>query len=57
MVKQYLILELETSKDIPDLSDKVAGRAYVLDGVEDANIVKVETARELAQVIAGVVNG
>lgn len=51
-MKTYLILELQTSKDIPDLSDKVAGRAYTLDGVEDANVVRVETARELAEVVA-----
>jgi hypothetical protein len=55
MVKQYLVLELQTSKDIPDLADKIAGRAYVLDGVEDANIVRVETAEQLAAVIAEMV--
>lgn len=54
-MKTYLVLELQTSKDIPDLADKVAGRVYVLDGVEDANIVKCETAQELAAVIAEMV--
>ena len=54
-MKTYLVLELETSKDIPDLADKIAGRAYVLDGVEDANIVKCETEEQLAAVIAEMV--
>lgn len=29
----YVLLEVEVEKDIPDLTDKVAQRAYVLDGV------------------------
>ena len=54
-MKRYLVLELELSKDIPDLADKIAGRAWTLSGVEDANIVKCETAEELAAVIAEMV--
>lgn len=54
-MKRYLILELELSKDIPELADKIAGRAWTLDGVEEAQIVKCETAEQLAAVIAEMV--
>lgn len=33
--KTIIVLEVLQSKDIPDLLDKVAGRIYTLDGVED----------------------
>lgn len=38
-MRRYLILELELSSDIPDIADKVAGRAWTISGVEDAKIV------------------
>lgn len=54
-MRRYLILELELSSDIPDIADKVAGRAWTISGIEDAKIVKCETAEELAAVIAEMV--
>lgn len=33
--KTVIVLEVLQSKDIPDILDKVAGRIYTLDGVED----------------------
>ena len=33
-VKTYLLLSLEHSKPIPDLSDLVAGRIYTMDSIE-----------------------
>ena len=54
-MRRYLVLELELSKDTPDLADKIAGRAWTLSGVEEAHIVKCETAEELAAVIAEMV--
>ena len=38
-MKRYLILELELSSDIPDIADKVAGRAWTISGVENANVL------------------
>lgn len=43
MTTTYILLEVTHSKDIPDLLDKAAGRAYTLDGVQDV------TAREVKQ--------
>jgi hypothetical protein len=54
-MKRYLVLELELSKDIPDIADKVAGRAWMISGVEEAHIVTCETAEQLAAVIAEMV--
>lgn len=31
--RRYLLIEVETSKDVPDLAEKVANRAWPLDGV------------------------
>lgn len=31
--RHYLLIEVETSKAVPDLAEKVAGRAWPLDGV------------------------
>ena len=38
-MRRYLILELELSSDIPDIADKVAGRAWTISGVENANVL------------------
>lgn len=40
----YILLELECGKDVPDLTDKVAGRAYCMDGVEGATAMLLTTA-------------
>lgn len=39
-----IILRVETDKPVPDLLDKVAGRAYTIDGVNDvtATVLDVE---------------
>jgi hypothetical protein len=34
-VKTQILLTIEHDKEVPDLLDKVAGRAYTLDGVKD----------------------
>jgi hypothetical protein len=39
----YLLVEVECVKDVPDLADKVAGRAYTLDGVEGAMAILLDT--------------
>ena len=32
-----ILLTIEHEKEVPDLLDKVAGRAYTIDGVEDVS--------------------
>lgn len=44
-MKRYLILELDLSKDIPELADKIAGRAWTLDGVEEARVLENSDVR------------
>jgi len=39
----YLLLEVECSKEVPDLKDRVAGRAYTLPGVEGATAMLLDT--------------
>ena len=34
-----IALEIDITKDDPSLLDKVAGRAYTIDGVEDVRVV------------------
>ena len=34
-MKTIIVLAITHTKEIPDLLDKVAGRAYTIDGVED----------------------
>ena len=41
--KTYLLVEVERSKDVPDLTDHVAGRAYTIPGVENATAVLLST--------------
>ncbi len=49
MKTHHILLTITTSKDIKDLVDHVAGRAYTLDGVTnvDAVEVKLETGEPL----------
>ncbi len=43
MNRVYLLVEVECNKDVPDLTDKVAGRAYTLDGVDGATAILLST--------------
>lgn len=43
MNRVYLLVEVECNKDVPDLTDKVAGRAYTLDGVDGATAILLTT--------------
>lgn len=36
-MKTIIVLAITHTKEIPDLLDKVAGRAYTIDGVEDVS--------------------
>jgi len=49
MQTTYLLLKIEHSAPIPDLTDKVAGRAYTMDKIEDvtAAIITPEAAHSL----------
>lgn len=49
MQTTYILLKIEHSASIPDLTDKVAGRAYTMDKIEDvtASIVTAEAAQSL----------
>ena len=43
-MRRYLILELELSKDVPDLADRIAGRAWTISGVESATVLRDDGA-------------
>jgi len=49
--RTYLLLEVERSKDIPDLTDRAAGRVYSMDGIEGATAILLDSreAYELAK--------
>ena len=49
--RTYVLLEVERSKDIPELTDKVAGRAYTIPGVENTAAILLDSreAYELAK--------
>lgn len=36
-MKTYILIEVEHVKDVPNLADKIAQRAYTIDGVRDAS--------------------
>lgn len=46
MLTTQIILTIRHSKEIPDLLDKVAGRAYSMDGVEDVTAALPSTKAE-----------
>lgn len=52
VTRSYILLELSCSKEVPDLTDKVAGRCYTLDGVENTSALMLDSdeAFRLAQV-------
>lgn len=51
MKKTYLLVEVSHTKDIPDLTDFVAGRVYTLDGVENADARILEAGHLLLPVV------
>ncbi|MDE2098922.1 MAG: hypothetical protein KGL39_16835 [Patescibacteria group bacterium] len=52
-MKTIILMELDLSKPVTDLVDKIAGRAYTLDGVEDveAKLVWQEPERKKAKTL------
>lgn len=42
MNRVYVLVEVECRKDVPNLTDKVAGRAYTLPGVEGATAMLLD---------------
>jgi hypothetical protein len=47
--KVHLTLVLETTKDIPELTDLVAGRCYTMDGVENATATLSQEQAEVQE--------
>ena len=41
-MKTQILLTIEHKKDIPNLLDKVAGRAYTLTGVDDVTVEQLD---------------
>lgn len=43
--RRYVLVEVEVemAKDFPDLTDKIAGRAYTLAGVEGATAILLDS--------------
>lgn len=39
----YLLVEVECSKEVPDLADKAAGRAYTIPGVENTTAILLDS--------------
>ena len=39
----YLLLEVECSKEVPDLADKASGRVWPMPGVEGATAMLLDT--------------
>ena len=48
--RTYVLLEIEHTKDVPDITDKVAGRVYTLDNVQNttATLLDSKTAYWMA---------
>jgi hypothetical protein len=46
--KALILLEVELSKDVPNLTDLIASRIYILDGVEDvtASVLQEKPSEE-----------
>ena len=44
MQTTYILLKIEHSASIPDLTDKVAGRAYTMDKIEDVTATLIDEA-------------
>lgn len=43
MSRVYLLVEVECVKDVPDLTDKAAGRVYTLPGVDGATAILLDS--------------
>lgn len=43
ITRTYLLVEVEHKKDVPDLTDKAAGRVYCMDGVEGATAILLDS--------------
>ena len=39
----YLLIEVECSKEVPDLTDKAAGRTYSIPGVENTSAILLDS--------------
>lgn len=46
-MKTLITIEVEHSKPIPQLASMIAGRAYTIDGVKDANVLPVAPLADL----------
>jgi hypothetical protein len=42
MKTQYILIEIQQSQDIQEITDIVAGRVYIMDGVEDCTAILVD---------------
>lgn len=42
MKTQHILIEIRQSKDIQEITDLVAGRVYIMDGVEDCTAILVD---------------
>lgn len=43
LTRTYLLVEVEHKKDVPDLTDKAAGRVYTLAGVDGATAILLDS--------------
>jgi hypothetical protein len=41
--RTYLLLEVQCSKEIPELTDKAAGRVYTMSGIEGATAILLDS--------------
>lgn len=41
-MRTQILLTIESEKEVPDLLDKVAGRAYTIDGVRDVQANRMD---------------
>lgn len=42
-IRTYLLVEVEHKKDVPDLTDKAAGRLWTVPGVEGATAILLDS--------------
>lgn len=58
MITTYILLKVEHSKPIPELSDIAAGRVYTLNNVDDVTAIKLtEESGRRAEYWTDVENG
>ena len=51
MERRYLLVEVETFKDVPGLAEKLAGRAWSLEGVSKTTAVPLTSDKALRAVL------